>query len=78
MEASNLTLCYFKKCANMSKMEILVQDQEFKASMNHIRDDELILCHLQEQPFCRRHNFEGVRAWKALYNLCTGEEFFTG
>jgi hypothetical protein len=79
VKALNRTFCHFKECVEIPG-DLAIEEQElgFRVSMNHVGDDELVLCHHEKAPFCRRHRFKGVRAWKGLYELCTGEDFFTG
>lgn len=73
----NRTFCNFRTCREYPSYPG-VHNDTFRPSMNTIREDELILCHYQTEPFCRRTKYEGSRAWQILYELCTGEDFYTG
>ena len=50
----------------------------FLASANIMSQNELILCHFETPPFCRRVKFAyDVLAWRELYELCSGRSFDT-
>lgn len=72
----NRTFCHYKDCAPLPPYPGR-PEQDFRPSMNHVGEDEAILCHHPDPPYCRMHKFAGVKAWRMLYELCTGEDLFT-
>jgi hypothetical protein len=76
-ETFNRTYCNFRRCVPFPAYPGH-PEEGFRASMNHVREDEAILCHHRVKPHCRLHRFEGEHAWRGIYELCTEKDFFTG
>lgn len=71
----NRSFCNFKVCTEYPDSS--EASDVFRCSMNRISQDELILCHHEDAPHCRRERFEQQQAWRELYELCTGRDFLT-
>jgi hypothetical protein len=74
--ASNRSFCFFNQCVPFPTSPT-TEAEGFRPSMNTARQDEAILCHHRDPPYCRRHRFIRERVWLRLYELCTGLDFFT-
>lgn len=78
--APNHSFCTYKHCVPFPAYPDGPGDYPaFRASMNKLSPNTLVLCHHAAAPHCRRHSWpEGTQAWRGLFELCTGQDFFTG
>jgi hypothetical protein len=72
----NRTPCTFERCQHYP--DYPGKPDGFRASMNPITETDALLCHHHEKPFCRYHRHKNEQVWRGLYELCVGEDFFTG